>query len=184
MDKHLNGNRITWEQLTNLCTAYARARVSLREGSDEIREAQRIAAKDGIQRLRRLADVMAGASEQLRHAVTQANAQGMFQSPRARVFDGIRVGVRDNPGTVEIDDEGAAVARIRAAMPDCAGQLLRTRESLDRAAPRRLSAEDMKLLGVRIVNSGEEIVARPVQTDLLEGWVEALLADAAQGGAS
>ena len=184
MDRHRNGEVVTWETLASLCTAYARARIALQENSNEIRETQRAAIKSGLGQLKDRADAIAAASEKLRHAVTQADAQGMFQSPRTRVFDGIRVGVRTNPGVVEVGDEAAAIARIRATLSDRVDQLVRIRESLDRAAIRRLSAEELNLIGVRIVGDEEEIVAYPVTTDALEGWVEMLLADAAQGGAS
>ena len=181
MDKHHNGNPITWDQLTDLCTAYQRAWVALRESSDEIRKAQRLAAERSIQQLKRRADELANASAKLRLAVTQVYAQGMFLSPRTRVFDGIRVGVRAIPGAVEVSDEAAAIARIRAALPDRAAQLVGSHESLDRVALRRLSADELNLIGVRIVGAGPEIVARPVGTDTLEERVKMLLDDAEKG---
>ena len=180
---HRNGT-VTWEQLTQLCTTYARSRAALQESSEEIREAQRAAAKSGLKALKRRADAMTNASEKLRRAVSQANSQGMFQSPRTKVIDGIRVGVHKKPGVVEVSDEAIAIARIRATLSDRVDQLVRIRESLDRTAIRHLSAEELAVIGVRIVDGGEEIVARPVGTDALEGWVEMLLADAGREDAA
>ena len=164
---------ITMASITDLCREVARTNDALRAIADEVRGAQRAAVRRRKRALRARASKAAAARQALRAAI--AAAPELFARPRTRTLEGIRVGYRKLPGRIACD-EPRAIARIRERMPDRADELVRTRESLDRAALRRLDAVELAAIGVELVAVDDEIVLGASGDDL-DRMVDALLAD-------
>ena len=169
MDRHRNGE-ISWDALARLCLAYAEARAELEHASEAIRAEQRAAARKGLREITRCSAALTRASEDLRSGVGQALRLGMFSKPRTRVLEGVRIGVKKQPGRVEVSDEAHCISLIRKHLTDKAEQLIRTRESLDKAVLRSLDAQELELIGARTVPGEDEIIAGT------DGDVDALLA--------
>ena len=104
------------------------------------------------------------------------NGRGLFEKPRTRELSGIEVGYRKQPGRVDVPDAGATIARIRAKHPHLAPSLINVRESLDKAAARKVDAKTLAAVGVAIVDVDDEIVIRGAGGDI-DKLVAALMDD-------
>lgn len=154
----------TLAEITDLCRAYASARDARDEVLERIDDERRAAVRRRMRSLRtRIAEVSA-AEDALRSAV--AGAPLLFVKPRTVAIDGIKVGFRKQPGRFEIADEARAIQRVRARMPEREDEIVRVRESLDRAALKRLDARQLASIGVAVVDAEDEVVIAPVPTDL------------------
>ena len=105
--------------------------------------------------------------------------RGLFEKPRSRVFAGIRVGLEKGKGKISWAKPGAVVARIRRLMPDRFDDLVVTTEKPSKQALGRLTAAELKKLGVDVGNAGDRIVVKP-QDSAIDKLVDALLADGAE----
>ena len=97
----------------------------------------------------------------------------MFVRPRTRALEGVKVGYRKMPGRI-VCDEARAVARIRELHPEREADLVRVRESLDRAALRRLDSQTLASIGVSIAHVEDEIVIAAAGADI-DRLVDAML---------
>ena len=170
-----NNSTVPWESLAKLCLSYAEAKAGLEHASETIRADQRAAARKGLGELRRHSGALTKASERLRAAVSQAVQQGMFAKPRTRVFEGVRIGIKKHPDSLEVSDEAKAIGLIRQHLTEEADRLIRTRESLDKAALKSLDPAELRKIGVKLVAGEDEIIAGTSGADALAA---SLLADA------
>ena len=173
-------NELTLAGIEALCREYAQARERLSEKGGGIREEQRAAVRRKLYVLRRRIAEASAAREALRAAV--AAAPHLFERPRTRAFEGVKVGYRKQPGRVECD-EARAIVRIRERMPGREAELVRVKESLDKGALRKLGARELASIGVKVVEVDDEVVVAPAPDDL-DKLVDALLADAPEEGGS
>ena len=96
--------------------------------------------------------------------------------PRTRATDGVKYGLRKQPGRLEIHDEARCIARVRERLPVSADALIRTTERLQHVALRHLDRRTLGAIGIRLVGVDDEVVISAAATDL-DKLVEALLAD-------
>ena len=120
----------------------------------------------------RVAEVSA-ARDELREAIA-ANPE-LFERPRTRALEGIKVGYRKQPGRVECDEE-RSIARIRKLYPDREADLVRVRESLIRSALKNLDAKTLASIGATVIQVADQIVIAAADDDL-DKLVDALLSD-------
>ena len=113
--------------------------------------------------------------EALRDAL--ADSPELFVKPRTRALEGIKVGFRKLPGRFEMADEGRTIKRIRERMPEREDEFVRVKESVDRAALKKLATGELARIGVTLVETGDEVVIAVAKTDLLDKLVEALLVE-------
>lgn len=97
----------------------------------------------------------------------------LFDDPKTLMIDGVRVGWRKQKGKLEFAyDADETVARIKKFFGETvADRYIRTKEVPDKKALEKLSASDLKKIGVSIVDDGEA----PVM-EIVEGEVEKALA--------
>jgi len=164
--------------LADLCRAYADARDSLEEVTEEIRDLRRQAVRAKIKTLKNCVAKVSAMRERLRAAVEAA--PHLFESPRTRAIDGIKIGFRKMPGRVE-GDEAAAVARIRKHFPEQAAALIRTRDSINRVALKNLDGKQLAKIGLVIAEVDDEVVVAAASSDL-DRLVDALLAEDGEEG--
>lgn len=162
------------EQITELARDYARAVDRLADLSEEIRDQQRSAVRQRLRALKGRAAEASAARAVLHDAID--DSRGWFVRPRTRATDGIRYGIRKQPGRLEFSDEARCVARIRKRLPARADTLIRTTERLQRAPLRALTSDQLASIGVRVVDVDDEVVIAAAATDL-DKLVAALLAD-------
>ena len=150
--------------------------------------AQRVTAlQDGITALRRdhlpgIKRALARAAEveaQLK-ALVEANP-GAFEKPRTQVFSGVKVGFMKGKGALEMADADAVVARIKRLMPEQADVLIKTVERPVKDALAQLSAADLKRLGVTVTDASDQVVIKPVDSEV-DKMVDALLKEAGRQG--
>lgn len=89
----------------------------------------------------------------------------LFTSPRTITAHGIKFGYQKGKGKVEIDDEDKLIARIRKVVPDAAGTLIVEKETVSKTELVKLPADVIKRLGVRIIDSGDQVVIKAVDSD-------------------
>lgn len=165
----------TLAEITDLCRAYAGARDARDEVLEQIADERRAAVRRRMRSLRtRIAEVSA-AEEALRSAV--AGSPDLFVKPKTRAIEGIKVGFRKQPGRLEIADEARVIKRVRKRMPEREDEIVRVKESLDRAALKRLDARQLASIGVTVVETDDEVVIATVPTDL-DRLADALLDEA------
>ena len=102
----------------------------------------------------------------------------LFVRPRTVAVDGIRFGLRKQPGSVSVGDEAQAISRLRELFPNRAVGLIRVKESLDRAALRKFPAAELAQIGVTMEKATDEVAIAAASGDL-DRVVAALLDDAA-----
>ena len=106
-------------------------------------------------------------------------APHLFERPRTLVIRGIQCGFRSTPEGVTWDDASVVVQRIREHIHrDQAELLIEVTEKPVKKALQRLQADDLRRIGVTLVPSVDQIVARPVADDV-DKLVQALLDEAA-----
>lgn len=134
-----------------------------------------------LARFRPLLDAAAG-DEAAERAALQAlidRAPDAFVRPRSIVVDGVKCGYRKEQDTLDIGDEAAVIARIRALeeTADLAGVLIRTVETLNLDALAELPPQTQRRLGLRRVAGADASFIALVDSDL-DKLVKALVADA------
>lgn len=165
---------VTMEQIGNLCRSYAEARDRLAETGEVIRDERRAAVRRRMATLKRRVAEVSAARDELAAAVSAA--PGLFERPRTRAIEGIKVGYRKMPGKIEIADEARAIDRVRTVMPDREADLVQTRETLRRSALKTLDAKALARIGVTVVDVDDEVVIAAAADDL-DRLVDVLMAD-------
>lgn len=165
---------MTLDDIGKLCQAYADARERLTDTVEEVRDIQRRAIRMKLRSIRAQAASVSAAKAALREALK--DAPGLFERPRTRELAGIEVGYRKLPGRVDVPDAGATIARIRAKHPHLAASLINVKESVDKAAARKVDARTLAAVGVTITAVDDEIVIRAAGGDV-DKLVAALLDD-------
>ena len=163
------------KMLIALCRTYNSTRQALKEVHDEIAEERRQAIRRRRRALEARAAEVSVAREALRDAI--AASPELFEQPRTRSIEGTKIGFRKQPGKFELADEGRTIQRIRERLPGREDELVRFKESVDRAALKKLDARDLARIGVTLVQSDDEVVIAVAKTDALDRLVEALFAD-------
>ena len=169
------------QDIIALARAFAAAREATEALADDIKAMQRKALRGRLRTLRSRVAEQAAAEGALRGAI-QARPE-LFVRPRTVAVDGIRFGLRKQPGAVALGDEAQAIRRLRAIFPGQAPTLIRVSESLDRKALRRLSAAELAQIGITIERARDEVTIATASSDL-DRIVAALLDDAAPAEAA
>lgn len=100
----------------------------------------------------------------------------LFVRPRTHLLHGIKIGLTKRKGSVGWDDEAAVIKRIRAQLPaDQAELLIRVTESVHKPSVYDLTAADLKRIGIRVVDDGDEPVIKSTDGEI-DKLVAALLA--------
>ncbi|MDD9822523.1 MAG: host-nuclease inhibitor Gam family protein [Gammaproteobacteria bacterium] len=161
------------EHIAGLCKQLADAREALGTVVTDIRQLQRGAVKDRLRELKKCAANVSSLKDQLYAAITAA--PHLFEAPKTRAIDGIKVGYRKMPGAIE-GDEAAALARIRKTLPDLADDLIRTKETLNKTALRKLDAKQLARIGLTLTDVDDEVVLQAASSDL-DKLVDTLIED-------
>ena len=166
----------TMQDIVALARTLAAARQATEALVEDIKAAQRKALAGRLRALRSRIGEQAASEEALRAAIRAR--PDLFVRPRTIAVDGIRFGLRKQPGAVALGDEAQAIGRLRARFPNRADSLVRVKETLDRAALRKLPAAELAQIGVTIEKATDEVTIAAGRNDL-DRVVAALLDDAA-----
>ena len=169
------------QEIVALARAFAAAREATETLAEDIGAVQRKALSGRLRALRSRVAEQAASEEALRAAIRAR--PDLFVRPRTVAVDGIRFGLRKQPGAVALGDEAQAIRRLRARLPGRAEALIRVRETLDCQALRRLPAAELAQIGVTIERATDEVTIAGAPSDL-DRLVAALLEDAAPAEAA
>jgi phage host-nuclease inhibitor protein Gam len=101
----------------------------------------------------------------------------LFEKPKTRVLHGVKVGFQKQPGSIEIADEEATLARIKKMFgdqEDMLAQLIKTTEKPIKDALGELSGDQLKKLGVKVTDDTDKVVIKPADSEV-DKIVDALL---------
>jgi len=168
----------TLEGIITLAKEYAGARRELDLVVQDIEKRRRLAVRSRIRALKaRVADT-AAAREALEQAVRE-NPQ-LFVRPKTQAADGVKFGFQKKAGSIDIADEAEVIRLIRDKLKTRAAQLIRTKETLDKTALRKLSAGDLAKLGLSVGDPTNQVTITVPKTDI-DAIVDALMRDAGDG---
>ena len=167
------------DSLADLARNYARAQDRLADLVEEVRAEQRKVARMRMRALKARAGELVAAHKDLAEAV-EAH-RDLFDRPKTRTVDGIRYGLRKQPGRVEVDDEAKTMERIGRHMPDWRDTLIRTKRVLNKSALKDLDSRSLAKIGVRLVEVDDVVVVTAAAGDL-DKVVEALIGEADEDG--
>ena len=162
-----------YERAAELAKAYFEAHESLRERLDEIRERQIQAGRRLLPGLKQRAAAASAARDELREYI-EARPE-LFERPRTRALHGVKLGRRQLPGRLVID-EAAAPGLIKRFLPDHYKALVKVETKLVKAAIKNLKPAMLERIGGQIAELGDETVIA-VPKSAVDKLVEALLAD-------
>ncbi len=142
--------------------ADARAEVAavvtvLNDGIDALKRESMPALKRGIARVAERHDHLRG--------IIEANPQ-LFTKPKTVVLHGVKVGFAKGKGGISFDDPAQVVKLIRKHLPEQADVLIITKESPAKDALAQLSAAELKKIGCTVVNTGEQVVIKPADSEV------------------
>lgn len=174
----MNRNTQTLEGIEATTKNYRAARDLLggrvRQLQDELE-----AAKRRAEPLIRAALQSAKAAEQELSAAI-ASSPGLFRKPRTQVFHGVKVGIEKGKGALVIADQEQTLKLIRKHLDDQYELLVKTTLKPVKSAIGQLTAADLKRIGVELCETGDQVVIRPVDSEL-DKMLDALLkTDAAE----
>jgi hypothetical protein len=164
----------TIADIERLARRYAEAREALAGRVQSLEDEVTRLRRSSMPAIRRALAIAQERRDELAAAV--AAAPQLFERPKTVVFAGIRVGYQKGRGAITWDDDARVCALIRKHLPDQADQLIRVIERPLKTALAQLASADLRRIGVQVVDTGEEIVIRPVDGDL-DRLLERLLAD-------
>ena len=162
-----------YERIADLAKADFEAHESLRERVDEIRERQMQAGRRLLPGLKQRAAAASAARDELREYI-EARPE-LFERPRTRALHGVKLGRRQLPGKLVID-EAAAPGLIKRFLPDRYKALVKVETKLVKGAIKNLKPAELARIGGQIVELGDETVIA-IPKSAVDKLVEALLAD-------
>jgi len=166
------------EHITTLCRALADARDALEQLADDIRDERRKVVRPKLRRLKRCVANVRVAEGQLRTAVE--DAPHLFEAPRTRAIEGIKVGYRKMPGRIEGASDAASLDRVMGRIdkhaPEMRSTLINTKYNLNRNAVKALDPKLLAKIGVGIVDVDDQVVVAAASGEI-DRLVDALMVD-------
>ena len=168
------------EPIVRLARAYAAERDALQQIVDTVHDAQRAIVRKHRRSLTAAIARTSGARDELQEAIEVVPQ--LFVKPRTQTEEGIKFGLRKQPGALRIADETKVIARVRKHFPEREQDLVQVKESVAKAALRKLPATDLARLGVTLEADEDEVTIKAA-SDALDRLVAALMGDVEEGGA-
>lgn len=106
-------------------------------------------------------------------------APELFVRPRTLTLHGVRVGYAKGKGGITWDDPDAVVAAIQKNLPEKEDALIRWTGKPLKEALNQLDVAELKRIGCRVVGTGDQIVIKPVDSEV-DKLVDAFLKKATE----
>lgn len=170
-------SEITWADIDVATKAYADRRALLAGRLTALERALAVVKRQHLQDIKRQVVLTAECETALRNAIDAAPA--LFEKPKTRVLHGIKVGYRKGVGGLNWEDDADVVAKIEKHFkdPDEAVRYLIVKKKPSAEALDELDASTLKKFGIVVVETGEQVVVKAVESDV-EKLVKLLLKDA------
>lgn len=162
-------------EIERLSAVYAEAMTALSQDVIVLDKSLRTVKEKALPGIKRAVQRAASAKTNLLAAV--ADSAELFQKPRTKVLHGVKVGIGKSKGKVVMADEELVIKRIRKLLPEEQAELLiRVKERVHKPGVYDLSVDDLKRLGIDIIGTGDQPVAKLMDSDI-EKVINALLGD-------
>lgn len=162
------------DEIEVLVRAYAEARRELEHVTTVIQEDRIKILRSRLPVLKRRIAKASAAKDELQAAIEVS--QHLFEKSKTQAVDGVKFGYRKKPGRFQVRDEAKSVALVRKHLPKLGGALVVTTEKLDKAALKKLTAQQLARIGVTLEDDTDEVTIAAAAGDL-EKLVDALLGD-------
>lgn len=106
-----------------------------------------------------------------------ADAPTLFEKPKTVIMHGLKLGYAKSKGKLVIADADRTVTLIKRHFPEKADDLIKTEETPVAAALNQLTVADLKKVGVTVIDATDEVVIKPVDSDV-DKLVSAFLKEA------
>ncbi|BFU90125.1 MAG: hypothetical protein NTAFB01_13120 [Nitrospira sp.] len=168
---------MTIEYIETLCADFGKRREALHERLSTLEAELQTVKRRHLKEIKRCTTQAAESESALRAAIE--DGPELFDKPKTHIFHGIKVGYRKGSGGLDWEDDEDLVRKIEKLFPDDdeAAQYLIIKKKPSAEALEDLDAATLKRLGVLVVDTGEQVVIKPVET-AIEKLVKALLKDA------
>ena len=151
------------QEIRRLVKRYVDAREARDAIADTISDEHRTVVKRNLRGLRDAVARVSSAEDALRQAIEAG--RHLFERPRTRAIDGVKVGYRKAKGKIEVADAENTVRLIRRKLPDLADTLIVTSERVDKQALGKLPAKDLAKIGVTLEDDTDQVVLALAETD-------------------
>jgi hypothetical protein len=151
--------------------SYAELRDQLSAIITELNEKVESITREKMPLIKKLVGRSAEKHAELKSAI-EASPE-LFAKPRTVVFHGIKCGFRKNEGHVEFDDAESVVKKIKQYFSNPENYLCIVEEP-NKEALTTLSDNDLKRIGCRVTETGDEVIIKPTDSQV-EKKVKALL---------
>lgn len=165
----------TLGEIEALAKDFATAREALGTAVQDLEDEVQTVKRKRLARIKRLVGNAAEAEARLKAGIEAA--PDLFQKPRTLIMHGVKVGFAKGKGRLEFSDPAKVVQLIRKHFPDKSEELVKVTEAPVRGALNQMSVQDLRKIGVTVVEAGDEVVIRPTDGDI-DKLVDALLKDA------
>jgi hypothetical protein len=166
--------RMTLNQIDSVTKEYATARkvlaVRVQELENEIAQLKR----RHITGIKKAVEVAKTYQSRVQAAIEESPE--LFVKPRTVVLYGIKVGFQKGKGGLDWDDDEHVVKLIKKLFPDIEETLIKITETPVKSALAQLSAQDLKKLGIEVIETGDQVVIKPTDSEV-DKLVDALLRD-------
>lgn len=156
---------------------YAEARDKLRDLCAALNDGIAALQKDHLPGIRKAVQRASETEAELRALIE--SAPELFVKPKTVTLHGLRLGYMKGKGGIVWDDGDAVVAAIQKYLPDQAGQLIRWTGKPLKEAINQLDVATLKKIGCRVIDTGEQVFIKPVDS-AVDKMVDALLKGAAE----
>ncbi|NKB37892.1 MAG: hypothetical protein GKR93_12120 [Gammaproteobacteria bacterium] len=158
--------KMSIHSLDMLACHYSECRQDLADVVAVMHEEQKATRRKHLKKIQAALSEAANSKLILKEAIN-ANRQ-LFEKPKTQVLHGIKCGFRKKKGKLEWDDDDKVCERIKKNYHDEVGALVKTKTKPVRTGLEKLSANELKKLGVRVVGAGDVLVCDEVATEIDE----------------
>jgi hypothetical protein len=106
------------------------------------------------------------------------DSRPLFVKPRSIIISGIKVGLQKGKGGLDYEDEATVIRLIRKHVPQLADLLIKTVEKVIKKALGELDVITLKKIGVTVKGTGDEVLIKPVDSDV-DKIINAMLKESA-----
>jgi hypothetical protein len=163
---------MSMKNIENLARDLSDARGSLNERVRTYQDELERVKRRLLPGIKRAAEAAAQARDRLQAEIERDPR--LFGKPKSVIFHGIRVGYQKAKGTIAWEDGDKVVALIRKHFSEQVDVLVKVEERPVKSALAQLSVADLKRLGVTVIETGDEVLIKPVDGEV-EKLVDALL---------
>lgn len=168
---------MTLLEIESLAKAYAERRALLAGRLTALEHALAVVKRQHLKDVKRQVALTAECELVLRNAI--AGSPDLFEKPKTQLLHGIKVGYRKGVGGLDWEDDADVVTKIEKYFDDAeeAARYLIVKKKPSADALEGLDASTLKKFGIVVVETGEQVVVKAVESDV-ERLVKLLLRDA------